>query len=41
MKYLRWVKENINLVSFVAGVLCLVAGKEDVARVIIAYGDVL
>lgn len=41
MKYLRWFKENINLVSFVAGVLCLVAGKEDVGRVIIASGGVL
>lgn len=41
MKYLQWIKENINLISFLTGTICVLVGKEDVGRVIMASGGAL
>lgn len=41
MKYLEWVKQNINLISFLTGLACVLAGKDDVGRLIMASGGAL
>lgn len=38
MKYLSWLKDNINLVSFIAGTICLIAGKADIGHVLLQKG---
>lgn len=38
MKYFRWFKENVNLISFVVGIGFVIAGKEDVGRLIMSSG---
>lgn len=38
MKYLIWLKENINLVSLLAGIGFIVAGQDEVGKVLINQG---
>lgn len=41
LKYLAWIKENINLVSFITGVVFIALGKTEVGDIIISNGAVL
>lgn len=41
MKFLNWVKENINLVSFVTGVVFIAIGKREIGDIIISNGGAL
>lgn len=38
MKFLKWFKDNINLVSFVIGIGFIVGGQQEVGQVIIDKG---
>lgn len=38
MKYLKWIKENVNFVSFIVGVGFIIAGKSDIGHIIINQG---
>lgn len=41
MKILTWLKDNINLVSFVTGTAFIIAGKADIGQIIINQGGAL
>lgn len=38
MKLLKWLKENINLVSFGVGVCLLISGHDEAAKAVMAHG---
>lgn len=38
MKYLNWLKENINLVSVLVGLGFIVVGKGEIGQTIINHG---
>lgn len=38
MKYLKWFKDNLNLISFIVGIGFIVGGHNEVGQVIIDKG---
>lgn len=41
MKYLNWFRDNINVISIVAGFGFVISGREDLGRLLINVGGQL
>lgn len=38
MKYLKWIKENVNFISLVAGISLMLAGYDEVGKILVSQG---
>lgn len=38
MKYLNWLKDNINVISMLVGIGCVISGKAEIGRILISGG---